>query len=297
MVRIKKRATRLFGASHRGFTLIELMVSMGILVVVMLMMARVYTEATNTWQLGSRRIIAATEGRVVMDFLVRELTMAIADEDVTFRTVSPDPSNPYIYGVETYGAEADEIFFVGMVRRGAAAFRRTGNQFCYFVTEMVDEDGNPMPYRYRLVRTRGTRSMYRRASNREQSAYQHTEWWSNQEPDLPHYGFTGLGLHPVETIAENVAAFEIWAWSEDQDRYVPNYQSSTENNLLPVWADIYVELLGEDDAVRAAQLWLAAEQNPGLRAAAVEFVDDHARRYMARVFFTNRERAKSFSEI
>lgn len=275
--------------TRHGFTLIELLASMSILVLIVMLMSRIYAETTNMWQLGSRRVIAAAEGRVIMDFLVRELTMAIADEHVTFRTVSPgSDGQSHVYGAETYGAEADEIFFVGMVRRGhTSSYRRTGNQFCYFVTEMVDEDDNIMPYRYRLVRTRKTRSMYRTQSNREESAYMQPDWWNFQVPSLPHFNLTGP--HAVETIAENIAAFEIWAWSEQADNYQANYRSRNEDDLLPVWADIYVELLGEEDAIRAAELWQQGD-TPEARL----FVDNQARRYMARVFFTNRERAKSF---
>jgi prepilin-type N-terminal cleavage/methylation domain-containing protein len=272
-----------------GFTLIELLAAMSVLVLITLMMARVYTDTTKMWELGTRRVISAAEGRAVMDFLVRELAMAIADDVVQFRTVSPgmDGEN-FIYGMETYGAEADEMFFVAMVKpTDRFRFYRTANQFAYFVTQMVDENNEPMPYRYRLVRTRKTQAMFNNAANRGRSAYGGGEWWLDQLPRLPEFN----GPHTVETVAENVAAFEIWAYSESVGDYVSNYRSRLQGNRLPVWADIYLEILSEADAIRAADLF-----EFGVDAEARAFVDNQARRYMARVFFANRERAKAFDE-
>jgi prepilin-type N-terminal cleavage/methylation domain-containing protein len=275
--------------SLRGFTLIELLAAMSVLVLITLMMARVYTDTTKMWELGTRRVVSAAEGRAVMDFLVRELAMAVADDVVAFRTVSPGmDSESFIYGVETYGAEADEIFFTAMVRRSNRYFRRTANQYAYFVTQMVDENDEPMPNRFRLVRTRKTRAMFLTPVNRQSSAYVNDEWWLEQVPILPE--FSG-GRHTVETVAENVAAFEIWSYSENAGGYVSNYRSRMQGNRLPVWADIYLEILSEKDAIRAADLF---ESGSDMEARA--FVDNQARRYMARVFFANRERARAFDE-
>jgi prepilin-type N-terminal cleavage/methylation domain-containing protein len=281
-----------------GFTLIELLAAMSVLVLITLMMARVYTDTTRMWELGTRRVTSAAEGRAVMDFLVRELAMAIADDVVAFRTVSPGvDGETFIYGTETYGAEADEIFFVGMVRRGnTGSYRRTANQFAYFVTEMLDENDDILPYRYRLVRTRKTSTVFSRDEHRVLSAYGTNEWWKFQLPNyeniiqLPSVP-PAERLYDMETIAENVAAFEIWSYSERAGEYVSNYRSVREGNRLPIWVDIYLEMLSEADAIRAADLF-----ESGVDAEARAFVDNQARRYMARVFFANRERAKAFDE-
>jgi prepilin-type N-terminal cleavage/methylation domain-containing protein len=279
---IRKRAA--------GFTLIELLAAMSVLVLIALMMARVYTDTTKMWELGTRRVTSAAEGRVVMDFLVRELATAIADDVVAFRTVSPGLNNEsFIYGVETYGAEADEIYFVGLVSRGNSSNRRrTGAQFAYFVTQMVDEDENLMPHRYRLVRTRKTEAMYSNERNRDRSAYGMRNWWLEQPPILPQFP---QGRHNAEVIAENVAAFEIWAYSDEAGDYVSNYRSWLEGNRLPVWVDVYLEMLSEADAIRAAALFEAGNESEGRL-----FVDNQARRYMSRVYFGTRDRALAFVE-
>jgi prepilin-type N-terminal cleavage/methylation domain-containing protein len=273
-----------------GFTLLELLAAMAILSLLVLLMSRIFAEASGMWSLSSKRISSASEGRVIMDFLVREMSMAIADEVISFKLNS---DNDALYSVETYGAGSDEVCFVAMVRPVDGSFRRTANQFVYFVSPMVDEDRSIMTNRYRLVRTRATRTMFGVGGRpprllRAENAYgrpgttEHINWWRNaMQPDLLE---TGAGRN-LETIAENVAAFEVWAWSEKQDRYVFSYNSAEEDNMLPLWVDIYLELLGEGDAARAAELWVIDEQ----RARA--FVEANAQRYTARVYFPNRERA------
>lgn len=269
-----------------GFTLIELLAAMGILTILVLLMARVFTETTNMWTTGTQRSSSAAEARVIMDFLVREFSMAIADDVVSFKLNSDQDA---IYGVYSYGAGSDELAFVGMVRTGDSYYKRTANQFVYFVAPMVDENREEIPNRYRLVRTRRTRSMFDREVRRAAGAYVDPEWWRDMPPDWTEdRGFEGrLAL---ETIAENVAAFEIWAWSEQDDDYVFSYDSQDENDLLPLWVDIYLELLGEDQAIQAAALWETDEQR------AREFVEASAQRYTARVYFPHRDRVLALRE-
>ncbi len=273
--------------ARRGFTTIELLVSMTVLIFIVIMMTRIFTDSSNIWSVGTRRIHTAAEGRAIMDFIVKEMTQAIADDLVTFKLNSAeDPNHPALYGVKAYGAESDEVCFVGMVRSGDGYYKRTGNQFVYFVAPMRDENNDEMPHRYRLVRTRRTRSMFVTPANRSGSAYQNRDWWRNMPADMDETG--GVGLLGLETIAENVAGFEFWAWSEQARDNVFGYDSQTEGDVLPLWLDIYLELLSEDDAQRAALLWGA---DPQLGA---EFVSRNVKRFNARVFFPNRERALAF---
>jgi prepilin-type N-terminal cleavage/methylation domain-containing protein len=283
-----------------GFTLLELLASMAILSLLVLLMARIFAETTDMWTQGTRRVSSATEGRVVMDFLVREMSMAIADEIVAFKLNSDSDKHwvPPGYSAQSYTqfeAQSDEVAFVAMVRPGSSGWRRTANQFVYFVAPMLDEDRQEMPGRFRLVRTRRTTTLYNNAANREAGPYGRPPaltgnrfWWQEMAPDWLETG--NPALRSLETIAENVAAFEIWAWSENQNRYVFSYDSINELNLLPLWLDIYLEMLGEDQAIQAAALWAVDEP------AARGFVEANAQRYTARVYFPNRERALAFRE-
>lgn len=278
--------------NQRGFTLIELLAAMGILTILVLLMARVFAETTNMWSTGTQRVTSASEGRVIMDFLVREMSMAIADDIVTFKLNSDEDAR---FGVFSYGAGSDEVAFVAMIRPGSSNWRRTANQFVYFVAPMVDENRQEIPNRYRLVRTRRTTTLYNNESNRELGPYGRPPavtgnplWWHEMEPDWQETG--NPALRSLETIAENVAAFEVWAWSASGNNYRFSYDSTAEDNLLPLWVDIYLELLGEEESIQAAALWDADEER------AREFVEANAQRFTARVHFPNRERALAFRE-
>lgn len=266
-------------ASNRktdGFTVIELLAAMTILIFLVMMMTRVFTETSGVWNKGADRSQTAAEGRVIMDFIVKEMTQAIADEVVSFKLNSGGSNSKPLYGVNAYGAESDEICFVAGVRPPPGVSLRNSHQFAYFIAPMLNETEQVIPNRYRLVRVRKTSSMYSSTANLETSAYRDREWWRR------------MNTNSLETIAENVAGFEVWAYSEKQRDYVFGYDSTVEDNLLPSWVDIYLELLGEDDAVRAAILW---DANP---TEAADYVSRNVRRFNARVFFPNRERALAF---
>jgi len=273
-----------------GFTIIELLASMTILVFIVIMMTRMFTESTQIWSLGTKRITTATEGRAIMDFMVNELTQAMADDVLTFKLNSGGVNAAPLYGVDAYGAESDEICYVAAVQAGRSGNKRNVDEFAYFIAPMIDEDENIMPNRFRLARTRRTTSMYLTQSNRDQAAYKDREWWRNMTPAAGYVEEANNTGQGCETIAENVAAFEVWAYSEALSDYNFGYDSADPANKdqLPLWLDVYLELLSEEDAIRAAILWDTDED----RAKA--FVSQNAKRFTARVFFPNRERALAF---
>lgn len=270
-------------SDRSGFTIIELLAAMSILVFIVLMMTRVFSDATSAWTLGAERITTATEGRAVMDFMVNELTQAVADEDLTFKL-----SSSVNFGVSAYGAASDELYFGAVVQAGLSSNKRNLDQFAYFIAPMLDENENIMPNRYRLVRTRRTASMYASQVNRQNSIYRKEQWWEHMNPTAGYSEEAMNDGQGSETIAENVSAFEVWTWSEKSNGYEPDYDSRDYDDLLPLWADVYLEMLSEEDAQQMAILWPVNQQ------AALEFLAANAKRFTTRVFFPNRERALAF---
>ena len=86
----------------------------------------------------------------------------------------------------------------------------------------------------------------------------------------------------MEPVAENVAAFEVWAWSEAKGKYGYHYDSTDNDGKLPLWVDLYLELFSEEEAIQMAILWDANQET------AQRYRDQHSRRYAARVYFPNR---------
>ncbi len=275
-----------------GFTLVELMVSMGILVVIMLMMARVFTDASAAWRAGTRRAYEAQSGRVIMDFIKQELSQAIADDLVSFRIHSePGPLSLSVWAYphpDYPESSTDSICFVAATRPPPyGAMRRAVPHYIYYVDYMLDidgqrmDEGHPEGPRYALMRTRKTGTTHNTQANLENSAYRNPQWW---QPD--HW----VG-QTREIIAENVSGFEVWAAKgslieagvRDPDTYYIWNYDSVEEGEPPLWVDIYLMLMDEPAAIQAAALWRA--NDPDRR----EFVNRNTRRYSARIYFRNRE--------
>lgn len=258
-----------------GFTLIELLAAMSVLVLIVLMMARMFTETTNIWSLGTKRIYESQEGRVVMDFLAKEMTQAIGDGLISFR-IHSEPGADSL-SVSAYGEQTDSVCFVAPTRTPPySEMLRACPAFIYYVANMRDDKGVVMPNRYALVRRRKTGSTHTSSTGNDtlpDNAYRRKDWWL---PALWSY-------QPVEVIAENVVGFEVWAYSEQMGDYAYSYDSTQQGDALPLWADIYLEMLDEPNAIRVAELWNA---NQG---AAVDYLERHARRYTTRIYFPNRE--------
>ncbi len=286
-----------FKASRKGgFTLLELLAAMGVLVLVVMMMSRVFTDTTRMWNLGTKRIVEAQEARAVMNFLVQEISTAMADSLISFRMHSE--VNPALsMSVSAYGEDTDSLAFLAFTQTppwGATGANHAGNdswrrrattQFIYFVDYMIDEFGDDMDDshelgpRYRLVRARGTRSSHTvddlptRPPGLINSAYHRTDWWREE--------FNTDVLGNIETIAVNVVAFELWAYTE-AGNYIFNFDSVTQGEP-PLWIDLYLEMMGEAEIAQLAQMW---KNNHPDR---LDFRERNVRRYSARVYLRNRE--------
>jgi prepilin-type N-terminal cleavage/methylation domain-containing protein len=64
-----------------GFTLLELLVAMIILMVIVLASARIFDQSTVAWDSGSRKAEVNMTGRAVADFMAQEISQAVYDED------------------------------------------------------------------------------------------------------------------------------------------------------------------------------------------------------------------------
>lgn len=275
MLTDRKRKTR---PGLRGFTLIEIMAAITILMVIVLLLGGVFTDSTKVWKMGTKRAYSLGEGRATMEFLTRELSQAFADQVVTFKLRSDNLDTFRGYGVKNvYGWDVDEIYFVAATRTPDPPYsgmRREAPHFIYFVTNMLDTNDMPLANRFRLVRCRKTGS----AQSGPDSAYFNQNWWTNYSPATAY----SSAHEEMETVAENIAAFEVWAWGEQTNKYVSNYYSLTQDNSLPLWVDLWLEMLSEEESIQLALLWA---QNP---AAAQAFRNTHVRRFAARVYFPNR---------
>lgn len=249
--------------------MIELLAAMAILVLITLFVGRLFSDASRIWKLGNRRVANAMDGRAVIDFMVREMSSAIADDTlVMVHDVDADK--------QILGMDSDRMYFLSADQLAQKTARdrvyRQVKQVSYHIAPMLDLNNDPIAGRYRIVRN-GVENMFAEDSyyNPIFTCYTDPSWWTkscmNDDTE------SGSSV----TLAENVRTLEFWVY--DQNGVLRAGQDyNSKDHGPPGWIEIYIELLGEDDAVKAALL---------SGQAAIDLADRSSRRYVGRVYFNN----------
>lgn len=251
-----------------GFTLLELLAAMTILVIIVLMTATIFTDADRIWYLGTGRTKNCISGRAAMNLIAHDLEYAVADELLTF-AMKPDRDGATFYANPS--TRHDEICFVSL-QNDSSDGNRTAREIFYYVktnstAATPAKPGNLMRgYYSAAIATASANHCYRRK-----------DWY-----DVA--GRPG----DARPIVEHVVALSFFAptnqngycgavyYSTNSYAYSPNYYIT---NSLPEYVDVYLEVLDELDADKLAGV------DATNRAA---FVERNARRYTTRVYFQNR---------
>ena len=78
--------------NSEAFTLLELLVAMGILVIIVLIVARIFAQASATWSTGVRLSEVNMTGRAVVDFVAQDLSQAVMSTNMGYDF---DPANGF----------------------------------------------------------------------------------------------------------------------------------------------------------------------------------------------------------
>ncbi len=211
---------------------------MGIVTMLVLMIANMFQEVSASCSIGTQSAERNTAGRAGVDFIARELSQAVAGP---IEALNPNPAYPAIQFQLLNGNELRFVALSGDLENGgrvlrAAMFEQANNCLWYFTTNAID------PY--------------------------------NDDP-------AGWSFANAQMLITNVTDFYLTAYTNANDlinkqNSTPDYDSLAASNRLPVCVDIYLEVLGNDDAKKAA-----AGGGPA-------FINRNARRYTTRVYFHNR---------
>jgi type II secretory pathway component PulJ len=258
-----------------AFTMIELLAAITILMIIVSIMGVIFSESDRAWSQGTAMVERNTEGRAALNLLGHDLQYALADDVLTF-AMRDDRDD-----LETFGHLNSEICFVSLSQRpeeSGTDNARATQQIFYYVTERTADDkvgGTPLG-RYQLMRTAINTDM-----TDGRSAYGNTLWYDQGANNGGQGTFNSTSI-----IAENVVALRFFA-PNDQGDLDTEYLSEDERykNRLPQYVDVFLEVMGEKDAIRAADL---AERLGDTDPKVLDFVEKHSRRYTARVYFQNR---------
>lgn len=263
-----------FHQRRHGFTLIELLSAMAILIVITLFVGRLFTDAAKLWKLGTRRVNNAVDGRAVIDFMVRELSGAIADGTLVMHHKVDADKN-------VLGMNCDRIYFVttDQIAQKTARDRvyRQVKQVSYHIAPMLDLNNNPVTNRFRIVRNGVENSI---GSGGQWDCYTDTTWWD--QSFMNDNSESGSSV----TLAENVRTLEFWIYDRNGN-LIPGVDYDSAADGPPAWIEIYIEMLGEDDAIKAAVLCGSTQPPAATPQVAIDYADRSSRRYVGRVYINN----------
>ena len=273
--------------------MIELLTAVTILMIIVSIMGVIFAESDRAWTQGTSMVESNTEGRAALNMLSHDLQYAIADGTLTF-TMRPDRE-----GLVTFNRENSEICFVSLSQRpetSGSGNARATQQIFYYLEEKTHNDkvsGIPLG-RFQLMRT---------AINTDipgnSSAYDNPLWYEQGAND------SGRGtFHSTAVIAENVVALQFFApcfiskdprtgvktwttlqtYNSDVNELNEGYDNHNDSQL-PAYVDVVLEIMGEKDAIRAADL---ADRLSDVDPKVLDFVEKQSRRYTTRVYLKNR---------
>ena len=259
-----------------AFTMIELLAAITILMIIVSIMSVIFTESDRAWTQGTSMVERNTEGRAALNMIGHDLQYALADEMLTFAMREDAERGD---DMESYGFLNSEICFVSLVHQPEDNNNpRASQRIVYYVKERtVDDNSEDGLGRYQLMRV-----AINTGNDSIDAAYDHETWYEFDRDAEEVFDNTAI-------IAENVTALAFFAPDGTGD-IVKNYLSTDKDNdnRLPEYVDVYLEVMGEKDAIRAAQLKTLAEEDKIPEEKITEFVENYSRRYTARVYFQNR---------
>ena len=234
---------------HVGFSLIEVLVAMAVMIIIVVMVTNMFRDASEAWDIGTQRAEMNTSARAAIEYIARELSCAMAGS-------IPDSAG-VVQSVKRFELEnnADNTINLSFVSLSGDNRTLRGNRFRYYnnvIQTCRFNDGSNSFHSYESVPT---------------------DW-------------TGPSWPWPDLIITNVWKFHVTVCSNESDMikggvgYAYDSSASANSNLLPACVDISIEMLGERDMVRALSLTPGPQQDG--------FVMTNSRVYTTRVCFPNR---------
>lgn len=241
-------------AGRSGFSLIELMAAVCILMIIVGLLTIVFRESDRAWYIGTGRASNAVEGRAAINMISHDLQYAVADDVLTF-ALRQDVNK-----LNTYGYDNDEICFVSIQHNSSGTAPRAAREMMYYLKEMLPE----APGRYQLQRAYYSKEI---SDTPKSHSYFKKDWYKVRPSNS-------------QVIAENVVGLSFyWPGSTTNHEY---YSITPANsNQLPRYVDVYLEVLNERDAKRVVEM-----SDKGISPN--EYIERNVRRYTTRVHFYDR---------
>jgi len=245
---------------------------MAVLMLIVVLLARVFGSASTAWRSGNKRIESNNTGRAALDFMAQELSGLVVGPNGPTMLLDSDATD-YL------GMKSDVLSFVSMnhiaeyrpatTNPAGASYWVSGNK--YRDVQQIRYQVVPMSgFTNRYALTRFVVEQFDDSLNNHDkfSSYWNSDW-PNEPSMLGQISFGG------NTLAENIRNFEVFI--TPVGALDPQEDYDYLQHGPPAVIDIYLEVLAEEDAVRASL-------TPGNQ----QFLDAATRRYATRIFVQNR---------
>jgi prepilin-type N-terminal cleavage/methylation domain-containing protein len=174
-------------ARRRGFTLIEVLASMAVLVVIMLAVMRIFNDTKNTMMRGNNIVLRQGAARAALEVITRDLEGLVVDRRLAFYKEAQTVDNNF-----------DEIWLI--TRNGSPNDGRDVQQIRYVVTQ--DTSRGYLTY----ILNRYTRDFdVATAAGVDPYVSADKEWWKK----------TSNGFDPSAKLLDNVVRFDVYVCDED----------------------------------------------------------------------------------
>ena len=238
-----------------GFSLVEVLAAMAVLSVIVLIVARLFADSSNAWDAGTRRMDNNLIGRSALEFIAREMSQSIADEDISMAVQEETGPTGWIT------PRSDRLHFVGLNSRAES---RSGETYrdIQQITYGLSTTDKAIPGITVMRLMRGVTEKENAPSF--VSYHERDNWWARAP------SWAEMSLHVID--------FRVNVFT-NKDAYVRNFNSRIHGP--PLYADVMISVLSERDSVRAAGMSGNDRTN---------YINKTARRYTTRVYFHNNYR-------
>ena len=241
-----------------GFTLVEVLVSMAVLVIMMLALTRMFVSSANITSRGLTTIARNSVGETAMDSILQDLDCMVVNERISCAKIMDNDGEPFdaFYFISTAGDQDDDMPY---------------EYYKYYVKPKTVQTAQGATYiRYDLMKSRVIMAVG--ASPTSGKAFyalrkkptNDQEWW-----DL--FDTIPETQQDQEVLAENVVMFDIYCqrWDNGRDFITDgnNFFSCDKvgatSNIPPVAVDVMLVLTSPEAAVEGGMLLAAGETQRG----------------------------------
>ena len=239
---------------EKGFTLIEVLASMAVLIVILLALVRLFDEASRAYDEGTTSVSRSAAARAAMEMITRDLEGAVIDRRLQFYKEAQTVFNDF-----------DELFCVTM--EGSPEDGRSYQLVHYYVDTYTATNAGVKYQGFRLMRGAvDTDVVEKKTGIHVLSNTNPWDWWKNI-PD----NWNPVGIWNPVIVADNIVRFDLYALSNNGNLHsghngwiggeeINGYYSSA-TSTPPVYMDVYLQVTS-DEAMKKGGANLLAEGDP-----------------------------------